>query len=161
MDPAANVSQGPEVILYAKIWPRVKAILIDGFILGIAFLVAAIVGANIAGAGAVAFVVWVAFWVVYDPLLVSGTGGTVGHHLQNLRVVSDRTGGNPSLLAAFIRNVVKGLLGTFSLLGMAGSRRQKSIHDWIAGTTVQARDVQMARLRHFTRVRRSQGVDAG
>lgn len=160
MDRREQLSDSPDVVLYAKVWPRVKAILIDGVILGIAFLTAAILGAKVAGFGAIAFVLWVAFWVLYDPLLVSRTGGTVGHHLQNLRVVSDRTGGNPSLLAAFVRNVVKGILGILSLLAMAGSRRQKSIHDWIARTTVQARDAQSARLRHFTRVRRSQTFDA-
>jgi uncharacterized RDD family membrane protein YckC len=142
-------------VLYAKIWPRMKAILVDGFVVMGAFLAAALVGANVAGSGGVAFLVWVAFWVLYDPLMVSRTGGTIGHHMQNLRVVSDRTGRSPSLLVAFIRNVAKGLLGMVSLLAMAGSSRQKAIHDWIAGTTVQARDVQFARLRNFTRVRRA------
>jgi len=142
-------------VLYAKIWPRMKAILVDGFIVMGAYLVAALVGANVAGSGAVAFLVWFAFWVLYDPLMVSRTGGTIGHHTQNLRVVSDRTGRPPSLLVAFIRNVVKGFLGIVSLLTMAGSPRQKAIHDWVAGTTVQARDAQLARLRNFTRVRRA------
>jgi uncharacterized RDD family membrane protein YckC len=142
-------------VLYAKIWPRMKAILIDGFILMGAFLVAAIVGAKLPGSGGVAFVVWVAFWVLYDPVMVSRTGGTLGHHLQNLRVVSDRTGRSPSLLIAFIRNVAKSFLGMVSLLAMAGSDRQKALHDSIAGTTVQARDVQWARLRDFKRVRRA------
>src|SRR5450432_1513630 len=82
----------PDVVLYARVWPRVKALLIDGFILMAAFLVAALVGARLAGAGPVAFVAWVCLWALYDPLLVALTGGTVGHHLQNLRVVSDRTG---------------------------------------------------------------------
>jgi uncharacterized RDD family membrane protein YckC len=143
--------------LYAKIWPRMKAILVDGFVLAGAFVIAAVVGANLPGSGGIAFVVWVAFWILYDPVMVSRTGGTVGHHLQNLRVVSDRTGGPPSLVIAFIRNVVKGLLGIVSLLAMAGSTRQKTLHDLVAGTTVQARDPQLARLGHFTRVRRTPG----
>lgn len=153
--PLKREDVGTDYILYARVWPRMKALLIDGFILMGAFLVAALVGANLAGSGAVAFLVWFAFWVLYDPLMVARTGGTIGHHVQNLRVVSDRTGRAPSLLAAFVRNLVKGLLGGVSLLGMAGSRRQKAVHDWIAGTTVQARDVELARLRHFTRVRRT------
>jgi len=155
MNPTHESPQDPGYILYARIWPRMKAILIDGFVLMGVFVVAALVGTNLAGSGAVAFLVWVAFWVFYDPLMVSRTGGTIGHHLQNLRVVSDRTGQPPSLLVAFIRNVVKGFLGIVSLLAMAGSSRQKALHDWIAGTTVQARDVQLARLRNFTKVRRS------
>jgi uncharacterized RDD family membrane protein YckC len=149
-----SASPGPDYVLYARVWPRMKAILIDGVVLMGAFLVAALVGANLAGSGAVAFVVWVAFWVLYDPLMVSRTGGTIGHHVQNLRVVSDRTGRNPSLLVAFMRNLVKGFLGLVSLVAMLASSRQKALHDWIAGTTVQARDVQLARLRHFAKVRR-------
>ena len=159
METTENASLDPDYVLYARIWPRMKAILIDGFVLTGVFLAAAVVGANLAGSGAVAFIVWVAFWILYDPLMVSRTGGTIGHHLQNLRVVSDRTGRHPSLVAAFIRNVVKGVLGLVSLLAMAGSSREKALHDWIAGTTVQARDARLARLRSFTKVRRS--GDAG
>jgi uncharacterized RDD family membrane protein YckC len=154
---APSEKEAPEsaYFLYAKIWPRMKAILVDGFVLMAAFLVAALVGANLPGSGGIAFLVWFAFWVLYDPVMVSRTGGTIGHHVQNLRVVSDRTGGPPSLVVAFIRNVVKGLLGFVSLLAMAGSSRQKALHDLVAGTTVQARDAEFARLGHFTRVRRT------
>ncbi len=143
-----------DYVLYARIWPRVKALLIDGFILSGLFVAAAMVGANVAGAGAAAFLVFVAIWALYDPLMVSFTGGTVGHHLQNLRVVSDRTGGQPSLPSAFARNIVKTILGTLSLLAMAGSSRKKALHDLLAGTTVQARDADVARLRDFVKVRR-------
>jgi uncharacterized RDD family membrane protein YckC len=153
--PAKQEESESAYFLYAKVWPRMKAILIDGFVLMGAFLVAALVGANLPGSGGIAFVVWFAFWVLYDPVMVSRTGGTIGHHLQNLRVVSDRTGRSPSLVVAFVRNVVKGLLGGVSLLAMAGSSRQKAIHDLIAGTTVQARDAEFARIGHFTRVRRT------
>lgn len=145
----------PTYILYAKIWPRTKAMLIDGFLVMGAFLIAAFVGSNVAGTGAFAFLAWFAFWVLYDPLMVSRTGGTIGHHMQNLKVVSDRTGIPPSLIAAFIRNIAKSLLGIVSLLAMAGSSRQKALHDWIAGTTVQASNLKVARLRNFTRVSRS------
>ena len=148
----------PEVVHYARVWPRAKAILIDGFILALAFLVAAIVGSRLAGAGPVAFIAWVAVWALYDPLMVWLTGGTVGHHVMNLRVVSDATGGRPSLPAAFVRNVAKGLLGAVSLLAMAASSRGKALHDWVAGTTVQARDPGAARSRDFMRVRGAPGA---
>jgi uncharacterized RDD family membrane protein YckC len=159
MERTDETSLHPDFVLYAKMWPRMKAIFIDGFIVMGAFLAAALVGANRPGSGAAAFVVWVGFWTFYDPLMVSRTGGTIGHHVQNLRVVSDRTGSNPSLVVALIRNVVKSVLGLVSLLAMAGSSRQKALHDWIAGTTVQARDARLARLRYFTKVRRPGMLD--
>jgi uncharacterized RDD family membrane protein YckC len=155
-DPAS--APAPEVVHYARIWPRVKAILVDAFILSAAFLVAALVGSRVRGAGPVAFIVWFGLWALYDPIMVSVTGGTVGHHLQNLRVVSDRTGGRPSLPAAFVRNVAKVSLWAFSLLAMAFSSRGKALHDWIAGTTVQARDPAAARSRDFSRIRSAWGA---
>jgi uncharacterized RDD family membrane protein YckC len=154
----APAPTAPEVVvLYARVWPRVKAILVDGAIIGLVFVAAALVGAHVQGAGAAAFVTWFAVWALYDPLMVWSTGGTVGHHLFNLRVVSDRTGGRPSLLAAFVRNVAKVSLGLLSLLAMAGSARGKALHDWIAGTTVQARDRGTALSRDFTKVRSIEG----
>jgi uncharacterized RDD family membrane protein YckC len=155
--PASPAPGAPEVVLYARVWPRVKAILVDWFILVAAFLVAALVGAHVEGAGAAAFVTWLAIWFLYDPLLVSLTGGTVGHHLLNLRVVADGTGGRPSLPAAFVRNVAKTFFGVVSLLAMAASSRSKSLHDWIARTTVQARDAGGALSRDFNKVRLLEG----
>jgi uncharacterized RDD family membrane protein YckC len=70
-------------------------------------------------------------------------------------VVSDYTGRAPSVVTAFIRNVLKGVLGLISLLAMAASSRQKALHDLMVGTTVQARDLRYARLKNFTKVRRS------
>jgi uncharacterized RDD family membrane protein YckC len=142
-----------DVVLYARVWPRVKAILVDWAIVVAAFLVAALVGTQVHGAGAAAFVAWVAVWALYDPLMVSLTGGTVGHHVLNLRVVSDRTGGRPTFAAAFLRNVAKTFLGAVSLLAMAASTRSKALHDWVAGTTVQASDPGAALSRDFTKVR--------
>jgi uncharacterized RDD family membrane protein YckC len=150
---AGAAAGAPDVVLYARVWPRVKAILVDWFILAAAFCAAAVVGSQVSGAGAVAFVVWFAVWLLYDPLMVSFTGGTVGHHVLNLRVVSDRTGGQPSFLAAFVRNVAKTFFGAVSLLAMAASSRSKALHDWVAGTTVQARDTGAALSRDFTKVR--------
>ena len=106
-DPTGAGPGAPELILYARVWPRVKAILVDWAVIVGAFVVAALVGTHVQGAGAAAFVGWVAVWAFYDPIMVSLTGGTLGHHALNLRVVSDRTGGRPSFPAAFLRNVAK------------------------------------------------------
>ena len=36
--------------------------------------------------------------LLYEPVLVSFTGGTLGHYFSNLRVVDERSGGNVSFL---------------------------------------------------------------
>jgi uncharacterized RDD family membrane protein YckC len=82
--------------------------------------------------------------VLYEPVLVSRTGGTIGHHLTNLRVVDDATGGNVSFLKAAARVVVKGVLGLYSCLSMAFTRRNQAVHDFVTRSTVQIRDLAKA-----------------
>ena len=55
-------------------------------------------------------------------------------------------------MTALVRNIVKGVFGGLSLLAMAGSARKKALHDFIVGTTVQAKDAHTARLRNFIKL---------
>jgi len=82
----------------------------------------------------------IAVFLLYEPVLVSLTGGTIGHYLSNLRVVDDRTKGNVSLLKAFARFVIKSLLGWYSFISMWITRRHQAIHDLMTFSTVQIRD---------------------
>jgi hypothetical protein len=52
----------------------------------------------------------IAALVLYEPILVSRIGGTLGHYFNNLRVVDEGDGGNISFLKACARVVIKGLL---------------------------------------------------
>jgi len=81
----------------------------------------------------------VAALLLYEPVLVSVTGGTLGHYFTNLRVVDDR-GGNVSFLKAFARMIIKGLLGWYSFVILAATRRNQAIHDLMTRSTVQIRD---------------------
>src|SRR5882672_2880376 len=78
--------------------------------------------------------------LLYEPVLVSFTGGTVGHYLTNLRVVDERDGGNISFLKACARVLIKGLLGLYSFVILAATRRNQAIHDLMTRSTVQIRD---------------------
>jgi len=78
--------------------------------------------------------------LLYEPVLVSFTGGTVGHYLTNLRVVDERDGGNISFLKACARVLIKGLLGLYSFVILAATRRNQAIHDLLTRSTVQIRD---------------------
>jgi len=46
--------------------------------------------------------------LLYEPGSVSFTGGTVGHHLTNLRVVDERDGGKYQLPEGLRRVLIKG-----------------------------------------------------
>jgi hypothetical protein len=83
--------------------------------------------------------------VLYEPVLVSLTGGTLGHYVTNLRVVDERDQGNVSFLKAVARFVVKGLLGWYSFIVMTATRRNQAIHDLLTRSTVQIRDPARAR----------------
>jgi uncharacterized RDD family membrane protein YckC len=82
----------------------------------------------------------VVMMLLYEPVLVSVTGGTLGHYFTNLRVVDDRSGGNVSFLKACARVVIKGLLGWYSFVVLAATRRNQAIHDMLTRSTVQIRD---------------------
>jgi uncharacterized RDD family membrane protein YckC len=78
--------------------------------------------------------------LLYEPILVSFTGGTLGHYFSNLRVVDERNGGNVSFLKACARVVIKGLLGWYSFIAMTATRRNQAVHDLLTRSTVQIRD---------------------
>lgn len=82
----------------------------------------------------------IATLLLYEPVLVSFTGGTLGHRFTNLRVVDDRSGGNVSFLKACARVVLKGVLGWYSFVILAATRRNQAIHDLLTRSTVQIRD---------------------
>jgi hypothetical protein len=88
--------------------------------------------------------------LLYEPLLVSFTGGTVGHHLSNLRVVDDRTHANVSFLKAVARVVIKAILSWYSFLSMAVARRHQAVHDLLTRSTVQIRDPAKASPHHYS-----------
>lgn len=140
MDTAA----APQVLApsYGRFWPRVRAVYIDSIILIVVMAVGLVVAVSLrvdSVTRVLGFSV-AGFWLLYEPLLVSFTGGTIGHRRANLRVVDDRTGGNVSVPKAVARALIKGPLGWVSFVTMALTRRSQAIHDLLTRSTVQVRD---------------------
>ena len=149
----------PDRHAYARFTRRVQGVLIDAiifmFILADALAIAVFFGSdNIARI--VGFTV-AATWLFYEPLLVSMTGGTIGHYLCNLRVVDDR-GGNVGFLKAIARVIIKSVLGWYSFIGMAMTSRHQTVHDFLTNSTVQIRDLTKAQPHHF--IGRRDGITA-
>ena len=84
-------------------------------------------------------------FLLYEPLLVSLFGGTIGHYLSNIKVVDDRTNGNVSFLKAVGRVVIKTILGWYSFISMVATRRHQALHDLLTRSTVQICDPAIAR----------------
>src|SRR5258707_4886272 len=75
--------------------------------------------------------------LLYEPVLVSFTGGTLRHYFTNLRVVRDRNGRNVSFLKGWAPVVIKGLLGWYSFLVIEATRRNQAVHDLLNRSTLQ------------------------
>ena len=130
---------------YARFSRRLRGIVLDWIIASSVIAGALMVAASTRNddvSRAVGFLV-VAALLLYEPVLVSVTGGTLGHYFANLRVVDDR-GGNISFPKAFARMVIKGLLGWYSFVILAATRRNQAIHDLMTRSTVQIRDLAKA-----------------
>lgn len=87
--------------------------------------------------------------LLYEPVLVSAWGGTVGHYLLNLQVVSSSTGRRIPFFRALVRTAIKVAFGLLSLLFVAVTARRQALHDVVAGAVVQARDPSRADPAHF------------
>jgi uncharacterized RDD family membrane protein YckC len=148
---ADAVPELPGQAQYARFSRRLRGMFVDWVLALIvvfgAILIAISVG-NAVFSRILAFAVGL-FLVLYEPLLVSRTGGTVGHWFTNLRVVDDRTGGNLTLRTAFIRAAIKAVIGVYSFIVMLATRRNQAVHDLLTHSTVQIRDAAKAQPHHF------------
>jgi uncharacterized RDD family membrane protein YckC len=133
--------------VYATFGQRLRALVIDLAILVGAIVAIVVVGdmtRHLPGSGRVLVVALYAL-ILYEPLMVWHYGATIGHRVTNLHVVYDATGGKPGFLRASARFVLKTVLGLPSFLTMAITRRYQAVHDALTHTTVQIRDMSLAR----------------
>ena len=144
MTPDTHTPPSP---LYARFNLRFRGILVDWMIVTAIMFGAIFIAVTVANDGfsRVFGCMVILGLLLYEPVLVSVTGGTLGHHLNNLRVVDERSGGNVSFLKACARVVIKGLLSWYSFVILAATRRNQAIHDLLTRSTVQIRSAAKAR----------------
>jgi uncharacterized RDD family membrane protein YckC len=135
----------PSEPLYGRFSRRIRAMMIDAIIIMVMLAISLIITSAMESdrIGRILGIVFLAIWLLYEPLLVSMTGGTVGHTLSNLRVVDDR-GSNIGFVKAVVRVLAKGMLGWASFITMATTRRHQALHDALTRSTVQVRDAARA-----------------
>ena len=135
----------PDVARYARFSRRLRAMFLD-WTLSLALIFGALMVASNVESDTLARVLGVLvvlILVLYEPILVSRVGSTLGHYWTNLRVVADN-GGNLSFPRALGRFVLKSLLGWYSFLSMRVTRRNQAVHDLLTRSTVQIRDAAKA-----------------
>jgi RDD family len=144
-------ASGAPTTAYARFTRRIQGLMIDNMILIVGFIIAVFLATSTGFNGASRAIGLAAFaaLLLYEPVLVSTKGGTIGHSLRNLRVVDDRTGGNIGFVAAFVRFVAKVVLGAFSFVAMITTKRHQTFHDLLTHSTVQVRDIQKAQPHHY------------
>src|ERR1700722_12328778 len=127
---------------YARFSRRLRAMLFD-WILALIVIYGALLLATSASndnlSRGLGILVVVAL-LLYEPILVSRMGSTLGHYFTNLRVVDDRDGGNIGFARACARSIIKTVLGLYSFVILAATRRNQALHDLLTRSTVQIRD---------------------
>jgi uncharacterized RDD family membrane protein YckC len=147
---------------YARFSRRFRGIVID-WAIAMAFIFGTLLLASLVGNDSLSRVLGfmvVIVLVLYEPILVSVYGSTLGHYFTNLRVVDERSGGNVSFPKACARVLIKGVLGWYSFVILAATRRNQAIHDLLTRSTVQIRDPAKARSGQYV-VERTELSDPG
>jgi uncharacterized RDD family membrane protein YckC len=146
------MAASPDELLYATFARRVRALVLDGLILLGVLLAVAVFAAMVHLAQQVRvglFFGIIALAILYEPVLVSTTGQTVGHWLCNIRIVAPTATGRLPFWKAFLRWLLKGLSGLASFATMGATQRNQALHDLPFGTTVQVADPARATAHDF------------
>ena len=122
---------------YPGLFLRVKSTVIDSIVLIIFMVIITDIFSNFENvpnyARGIAFTF---IFLLYDPLMVSLFGGTIGHKINFIKVQHETKGSNINFLSAIIRYLIKTALGWFSLLTISARDDRKAIHDSIVNSIV-------------------------
>lgn len=129
-------------IEYPNIKDRVKSAFFDSLVVMFMMYIASDIFLrfeNVSDGFRIAIFVIVSF--LYDPIAVAFFGGTIGHHINNLKIKREgNTDKNILIHAALIRFLVKVLLGWLSFLTVNSSDKRRTIHDMVVGSVVVFKD---------------------
>src|SRR5262252_8088689 len=147
-----NVSLPPsDDAKYARFARRLRAWFIDWLLLLLTVICAMLIAVTLESNdfSRVLGILVVLIILLYEPILVSMTGSTIGHFLTNLRVVDNLSHRNLSFPKAFARLFIKDVFGPYSFFTMAMTRRHQALHDVLTKSTVQIRDPARASPHHY------------
>lgn len=135
IEPALSISEDSR---YPGVFQRVKALAIDTGILLLVFVLAFNIIDFIGDApGYVRGGILIFMFFLYEPLMVSFFGFTIGHYMMKLRVKDNKdTSKNILLPLAFIRSAVKGMLGWMSFFSIGLNKRRRALHDFASYAVV-------------------------
>ena len=124
---------------FPGIGERFKAVMIDSFVwMGLMILTAYILNAISQDiSDIIRIIAMICIIVIYEPLLISLFGATIGHSVAGIKVVNDNESQTRlSFPVAFFRYILKLFLGGISWLSMLGNSKNKTFHDIIVKSVV-------------------------
>lgn len=123
---------------YVSLFPRVKATTLDSILLILLMYAASEVLAEFDTVpNYVRTLLFVYIFFLYEPLLVSLWGKTLGHHKMDICVRKESDHNKKiALPLAIARYVMKFFLGWLSLLSITSSKKHQALHDRFVGSVV-------------------------
>ncbi len=128
-------------IRYPDLKTRVQSIFIDTVFMVVLMFVVAILLEKINPSqeeedGWIRAVIFISIWGIYEPVAMT-IGCTLGNYLMKIRVKkhADNTK-KINMLQAYIRFIVKVLLGWVSFLTINSNKERRAIHDFAAGSVM-------------------------
>lgn len=137
MAEAISIAAPAKSVEYPSLSERVQSTFIDGiFMIMMMFLFASILERYENAPDWIRIVLFLGLWAVYEPLCTT-LGCTLGNFVKGIRVrsVTD-TDKRINFFQAFIRYVIKFLLGWISFLTIHSNPRRRAIHDLAAGSVM-------------------------
>ncbi|MFI1771506.1 RDD family protein [Thalassobellus citreus] len=125
---------------YARLSTRVKAAVIDSIVLiTLMYSASEIFNAFETVSNGVRISVFIFIFLIYEPILVTLFGASVGHFFNDIVVKKEKDETkNINFPIAVIRFIIKALLGWLSLLTIHGDKKGQAIHDRFAKSIVKA-----------------------
>ena len=129
--------------MYARLSPRIQALLIDSLIASFVFIMSILVVSalgfeNQYVAAAIAFIP--AFSV--ESIMLSIKGASLGHLKVGIRINNASTGRPLNIVVAYFRSIIKFLLGIPSLIFVLTTRKHQAIHDLLTNAIVVVHDAK-------------------
>ena len=136
LEEETNENQEEEVF-YPSIFVRIKALIIDAFIISFGiFLTGYVFRYYEDASNLIRGIVLFSWFYLYEPLMVT-TGGTPGHRISGLRVKEKANYSNNLIFPlAVLRSVVKYFFGLFSFITLLFSKNNRALHDILSGSIV-------------------------
>ena len=122
---------------YPGVFLRAKAAIIDSIVIIILIIGITDLFSNFENVPDYAKIIaFIFIFILYEPLMISTLGSTIGHKMNNLKVQRLDNGKKVSLGLAIIRYIVKAILGWISFFTVSTNENNQAIHDSIANSIV-------------------------